>query len=85
MADDKTLGSQQSMLPAAELARVFGAVRTDRLSLRRPTMEDGPALFRVDGDPETHRYNPAGPATDQAASDERLRAWLQQWQEEGLG
>jgi RimJ/RimL family protein N-acetyltransferase len=70
---------------ASDLAHTFDVVRTERLALRRPTAGDAIAFFQVDGDPETNRFSPNGPATDLAASEERLREWLQQWQEDGLG
>lgn len=70
---------------AVELSRVFSAVRTERLSLRRPDENDGRAMFRVHGDPKTNRYNPAGPDPDLAASEAALRYWLQQWQDDGFG
>lgn len=70
---------------STSLLRVFENARAERLILRRPAAADGAAMFRIDGDPATNRYNPAGPDPDQAASDERLRAWLQQWAEEGFG
>lgn len=84
MVDDETSGSQRSGPAVAELTGIFGEVRTDRLSLRRPTTDDGPAVFRVHGDPETNRYNPAGPDPDQATSEATLRVWLRQWQEDGF-
>ena len=70
---------------AADLARVFGDLRTARLSLRRPVASDGPAMFRVHGDPDTNRYNPAGPDPDLAASEAVLREWIAQWQADGYG
>jgi RimJ/RimL family protein N-acetyltransferase len=67
------------------LARVFDQVWTERLKLRRPRASDVLAFFRVDGDPETNRFNPYGPAPDLAASEVRLHEWLRQWQEDGYG
>lgn len=95
MSYDQALGSQRpeldsttpavSPLTVTELAHVFAAVRTDRLCLRRPDAGDGPAMFRVHGDPETNQYNPAGPDPDLAASEAKLHVWLQQWHEDGYG
>jgi RimJ/RimL family protein N-acetyltransferase len=68
-----------------DLARVFAEVHTARLVLRRPAVGDGPAMFRVHGDPETYRYSPAGPDPDLAASEEVLRRWLHGWAEDGYG
>jgi ribosomal-protein-alanine N-acetyltransferase len=70
---------------ADDLAHVFNFVRTERLMLRRPKTSDALAFFQVDGDPETNRFNPDGPAPDLTASEARLREWLQQWQEDGYG
>lgn len=64
---------------------MFAAVRTARLSLRRPDMGDGPAMFRVHGDSATNRYNPAGPDQDLATSEEVLRDWIEHWEEDGYG
>lgn len=65
--------------------RVFSLVRTERLTLRRPIASDGSAMFRVHGDPETNRYNPAGPDPDLATSEAALREWITQWQKDSYG
>lgn len=77
--------SAASRAIVADMARVFSALRTERLSLRRPGANDGIAMFRVHGDPDTNRYNPAGPDPDLATSEAALRDWLQQWQADGYG
>lgn len=69
---------------AAGLAAQFDLVRTERLVLRRPTVADGAAMFAIHGDPRTNLYNPHGPDPDLATSEETLRNWLRQWDEEGL-
>src|SRR5215469_13602912 len=74
-----------SSIAPADLACIFGKVHTARLVLRRPRAEDGPAVFRVHGDPETNRYNPHGPHADLPASEETLRIWLRGWEEDGYG
>ena len=84
MGDDTTVGSPSPSPAVADLARVFQEARSDRLILRRPEASDAAAMFRIHGDPETNRYNPAGPAPDLAASEETLRAWLRQWAEDGF-
>jgi ribosomal-protein-alanine N-acetyltransferase len=74
-----------STFAPASLRAVFAEVRTDRLILRQPRSDDGPAMFAVHGDPATNRYNPAGPDPDRAASEETLRRWLRQWEDGGYG
>lgn len=69
----------------ATLAAIFGEVRTERLMLRGLRLDDGPALFAVDGDPATHQHDPAGPARDLAESEERLGEWLREWERHGFG
>jgi RimJ/RimL family protein N-acetyltransferase len=78
-------GSPADGAAPADLARRFTEVRTDRLILRRLRPDEGPAVFRVLGDPETNRHNPHGPDPDLATSEETLRRWLLQWQEDGYG
>jgi len=73
------------MFTPTDLRAVFAEVRTDRLILRQPRSDDGPAMFAVHGDPATNRYNPAGPDPDRAASEETLRCWLRQWEDDGYG
>lgn len=68
---------------AQELAAIFGDVRSARLALRRPRAEDGEAMFRIHGDPETNRYNPARTDPDLATSVRALEEWLRQWDEDG--
>jgi RimJ/RimL family protein N-acetyltransferase len=77
--------SDDTTSDANVLARAFDFVRTERLALRRPNAGDTIAFFQIDGDPEANRFNPDGPAPDMAASEARLRVWLQQWQEDGYG
>jgi RimJ/RimL family protein N-acetyltransferase len=92
MANANAPGSQQSephaapTTPrAADLASVFAMVHTERLILRRPDARDALALFEVESDPETNRFNPVVLAPDLTASEEWLHGWLQQWQEDGYG
>ncbi len=67
------------------LAHIFDEVHTKRLVLRRPTADDGAALFRIHGDPATYRYSPRQPDPDQATSEKDLQEWLSDWQDEGYG
>lgn len=69
----------------ADLAAIFNEVRTERLVLRRLRHADGLAMFAIHGDPATNQYNPHGPDSDQATSEETLRLWSQQWEEYGFG
>lgn len=70
---------------ASALVAIFGDVRTERLALRRPRLDDAEAMFRVHGDPATNQYNPHGPDTDLETSVRTLRSWLEQWEREGFG
>jgi ribosomal-protein-alanine N-acetyltransferase len=79
-----TVADTRAFTPAG-LATAFVAVRTDRLILRQPQGDDGPAMFAIHGDPATNRYNPAGPDPDPAASEETLRGWLCQWESDSYG
>lgn len=67
------------------LATVFNEVHTKRLVLRRPTPNDGDAMFMVHGDPATNQYNPYGPDPDIATSKEELQLWLSYWQDNDYG
>ena len=67
------------------LANVFDEVYTKRLVLRRPTVNDGAAMFRIHGDPATYRYSPRSPDPDQATSEKDLQEWLSYWQDNGYG
>lgn len=73
------------ILTPAELAAIFGEARTERLVLRRPRPEDGPAMFAIHGDPETFRYSPRSPDPDLSTSEKDLRRWLRIWENDGYG
>lgn len=51
-------------LTPGDLSHCFSLVHTERLELRLPCAADGPAMFRIHGDPATNRYNPRGPDPD---------------------
>lgn len=85
-ADERDDGTPPlSSLTPDELAQVFGVVRTQRLTLRRPVEGDVEAMFRIHGDPETYRFTPISPDPDRATSAETLGRWLQGWRENGYG
>lgn len=63
----------------------WAAVRTERLSLDRPTIGDLPAVHAIHADPRTNRHNPAGPATDLPASRRMVEEWLAHWDRFGFG
>ncbi len=76
---------EQHELSPAQLASIFGKVRTERLILRRPIAEDAAAMFAIHGDPATHQYAPNGPDPDFATSEKILHDWLQYSQDDGYG
>ena len=67
------------------LAAIFNEVRTERLILRCPRIEDAAAVFAIHGDPATYRYSPAAPHPDLATSEEMLRSFLHHWETYGFG
>ena len=69
----------------AKLATIWSRAQTPRLLLRRLEPSDGPAMFRVHGDPETYRFTPVPPHTDLAASEKMLRECTQHWETFGFG
>ncbi|MGM8932891.1 GNAT family N-acetyltransferase [Salinicola halophyticus] len=58
---------------------------TDRLTLRQPDLADATRLFAIYGDPETNRFNPAGPHADASVSMQVLNRWREHWQNHGFG
>ncbi|NWC94917.1 MULTISPECIES: GNAT family N-acetyltransferase [unclassified Pseudomonas] len=58
---------------------------TPRLILRAPTVDDVASVLAIYGDPETHRYNPAGPLADIAQAKAALDRWLAHWATHGFG
>jgi [ribosomal protein S5]-alanine N-acetyltransferase len=59
--------------------------RTARLLLRRPTEDDIGVLFAIHADPDTNRFNPAGPMTVIEQAARRFREWDRQWRDHGFG
>ncbi|MGE5590530.1 MAG: GNAT family N-acetyltransferase [Bacillota bacterium] len=63
----------------------FALVQTPRLILRAPIPGDAADVFAIHADPETNRHNPSGPMQSLAEAEERVRDWVQDWVEHGLG
>jgi RimJ/RimL family protein N-acetyltransferase len=59
--------------------------RTQRLILRRPRAGDIDAVFAIHGDPETNRFNPAGPMQTLDQADTVLSGWRAHWDAQGFG
>lgn len=58
---------------------------TERLLLRYTTHEDLNDLFRIYGNPETHRFNPRGPHLDIESSKGMLERTLNIYKNHGFG
>jgi len=58
--------------------------RSKRLLLRRPNDGDLPAIYAIHADPETNRYNPSGPDTEEGAR-RKLDKWREHWETHGFG
>ena len=56
-----------------------------RLIYRRPQLSDVQRLFAIFGDPQTNRFNPAGPMASLEVAQRLLDHWLQQWATAGYG
>jgi RimJ/RimL family protein N-acetyltransferase len=63
----------------------FALVRTDRLILRLPRLEDENAIFAIHANPETNQHNPAGPMKDLTEAQERISQWIGDWSAHGIG
>jgi RimJ/RimL family protein N-acetyltransferase len=60
-------------------------VTTLRLGLRRPCVEDIPALHVILANPKANLHNPAGPVPDLATTEELVKNWRAHWYEHGFG
>ena len=60
-------------------------LQTPRLSLRRPTVADVDAIFRIHADPQACAHNPGDAITTRAGADERYRSWDEHWNRHGFG
>lgn len=59
-------------------------VRTQRLLLRRVTLDDFDAAVSIHAEPEATRYRSSGPATPDETR-KLLEGWLAHWTEHGFG
>lgn len=60
-------------------------VRTERLVLRAPELEDEGVLFAVHADPATNRHNPYGPMADRTMAHEWITAFVSHWHTHAFG
>ena len=60
-------------------------IRTERLLIRKPQIEDAPGLLEAFADPEAMRYIGDGSTTDLAGAEEAVDRWLERWDAWGLG
>ncbi|WP_053217257.1 GNAT family N-acetyltransferase [Virgibacillus senegalensis] len=60
-------------------------VKTDRLLLRKPRLEDAEDVFAIESDPETNRYRPAGPMKSKKEAIKMIEEWRGNWLEDGYG
>ena len=60
-------------------------IRTERLLIRKPQIEDAPGLLEAFADPEAMRYIGDGSTTDLAGAKEAVDRWLERWDAWGLG
>ena len=58
---------------------------TTRLLLRKPNENDTESVFEIHGDPETNKFNPAGPDNSIETSNKRLQKWIAHWENYGFG
>jgi len=61
------------------------SLTTERLQLRAPRMADLDAVHAIHADPETNRFNPAGPHRTIEQSRRLLESWLEHWAGNGFG
>ncbi|WP_026770793.1 MULTISPECIES: GNAT family N-acetyltransferase [Sediminibacillus] len=60
-------------------------VKTNRLLLRKPRPEDAGDVFKIESDPETNRYRPAGPMKSLEEAVETIKEWRNNWSTDGYG
>ena len=60
-------------------------IKTERLLIRKPQIEDAPGLLEAFADPEAMRYIGDGSTTDLAGAEGAVDRWLERWDAWGLG
>jgi RimJ/RimL family protein N-acetyltransferase len=60
-------------------------IRTERLLLRLPRLDDAPALLEGFADPDAMRYIGDGSTTDLAGAEQAVLRWLERWESWGIG
>ena len=58
---------------------------TNRLVLRFPNENDIDAVFKINSNPETNRFNPSGPDKSIEESKIRLQKWIEHWNKYNFG
>ncbi len=58
---------------------------SERLQMRPPVMADLARFYAIFGDPQTQRFNPAGPLTSEAQAASVLHERIAGWQQHGYG
>lgn len=59
-------------------------VRTSRLLLRAPTVDDEEVLFAIHSDPATNRHNPDGPMRDRSTARGWITGLVTNWDKDGI-
>lgn len=58
---------------------------SNRLILRKPTINDLCDFYRIYADPATNIFNPKGPIANIKIAQNILQMWISQWQKDGFG
>lgn len=56
-----------------------------RLTYRKPEMSDSDRIFEIYSNPQTQRFNPAGPMKTIDQAKELLSTWIEHWAKYGFG
>jgi len=60
-------------------------IATARLSLRRPSRDDAPAVLRIVSNPVVVQHNPSDLVTELADVEKLVARWLEHWRRHGFG